>query len=481
MRLIKPFLLILLSLVIFSCSPEGEESGSTTKIVILHTNDMHASLDNMPKLAAFKKEMEEKYENVILVSAGDIFSGNPVVDFHEKKGFPMIDLMNRTGYQVSTLGNHEFDYGQKVLSLRMKQADFPFICANMKTEDALMPQPDPYAVIEKGDIKLLFLGLIELGNEGVPSTHPEKVGGIRFTDPIQTAEEFIHLNGMYNAFIGLTHLGYETDRELAKTYHQFDAIMGGHSHTLVEEPEMINDVLLTQAGDDLQFVGKLELTFEKGKLTDRSASLINLDDYQETDEQMEKLVSEYKNNESLSRVIGSAADTITGKQELGALFTDAQCAMHNLDFSFQNRGGIRIYEIPKGPIEVKTIYELDPFGNELIRYEMKPDEIKSLIANSYNRHDNVDLLIGGGSYTVKVNPEDKLQQVILRDEQGKELSPDSTYSVGLNSYIASSYQFDHQDEGKSLYVTTAQNIIEFIEKEGTIAYSGVNRVKVEKP
>jgi len=480
MRLIQSFLLILLSVAIFSCSPQGEDSGGTTKMVILHTNDMHASLDNMPKLAAFKKEMEEQYEHVILVSAGDIFSGNPVVDFYEKKGYPMIDLMNRTGYQVSTLGNHEFDYGQKVLSLRMKQADFPFICANLQTEDALMPQPDPYAVIEKGDIKLLFLGLIELGNEGVPSTHPEKVSGIRFSDPIQTAEEFINLHDSYNAFIGLTHLGYETDRELAKTYHQFDVIMGGHSHTLVEEPEMINDVLLTQAGDDLQFVGKVELTFEKGELTDRSASLINLDDYQETDEQMEELVKEYKNNESLSRVIGRAADTITGKQELGALFTDAQCSMHNLDFSFQNRGGIRIYQIPKGPIEVKTIYELDPFGNELIRYDMKPDEIKSLIANSYNRHDNIDLLIGGGSYTVKVNQEDKLQQVILRDEQGKELNPDSTYTVGLNSYIASSYQFDHEDEGKSLYVTTAQNIIEFIEKEGTIDYSGVNRVRVEK-
>jgi 2',3'-cyclic-nucleotide 2'-phosphodiesterase (5'-nucleotidase family) len=480
MRLIQSFLLIFLSVAIFSCSPQGEDHDGATKIVILHTNDMHASLDNMPKLAAFKKEMEQQYEHVILVSAGDIFSGNPVVDFHEKKGYPMIDLMNRAGYQVSTLGNHEFDYGQKILSLRMKQADFPFICANLKTEDALMPQPEPYAVIEKGDIKLLFLGLIELGNEGVPSTHPEKVSGIRFTNPIETAGEFIHLNGMYNAFIGLTHLGYETDRELAKTYHQFDVIMGGHSHTLVEEPEMINNVLLTQAGDDLQFVGKVELTFEKGELNGRSASLINLDDYQETDEQMEELVKEYKNNESLSRVIGRAADTITGKQELGALFTDAQCAMHGLDFSFQNRGGIRIYQIPKGPIEVKTIYELDPFGNELIRYEMTPAEIKSLIANSYSRHDNVDLLIGGGSYTVKVDPEDKLQQVILLDEQGKELNPDSTYSVGLNSYIASSYQFDHEDEGKSLYVTTAQNIIEFIEKEGTIDYSGVKRVSVEK-
>jgi len=480
MRLLKFFLFILFSVALFSCSPNGEDSEGTTKIVVLHTNDMHASLGNMPKLSAFKKEMDEKYEHVILVSSGDIFSGNPVVDFYEKKGYPMIDLMNRTGYQVSTLGNHEFDYGQKVLSLRMKQADFPFICANMQTEDALMPQPEPYAVIEKGDIKLLFLGLIELGNEGVPSTHPEKVSGIRFTDPIATAEEFMHLKDNHNAFIGLTHLGYETDRELAQTYHQFDAIIGGHSHTLVEEPEKINDVLLTQAGDDLQFVGKLELTFENGKLTDRSASIINLEDYQHTNEEMEQLVSEYENNESLSRVIGRAADTITGKQELGALFTDAQCAIHNLDFSFQNRGGIRIYQIPKGPIEVKTIYELDPFGNELIRYQMKPAEIKSLIANSYNRYDNIDLLIGGGSYSVKVNQEDKLQQVILRDEQGKELNPDSTYSVGLNSYIASSYQFDHEDEGKSLYVTTAQNIIEFIEKEGTIDYKGVNRVSVEK-
>jgi len=479
MRPFKTLLFALVAIVLFSCSNRDGDHDNTARIAILHTNDMHASLKEMPRLAAYKKEMENKYDHVILISAGDIFSGNPVVDFYKEKGYPMIDMMNRVGYEISTIGNHEFDYGQDIMRQRMKEANFKFICANMDAGDAMIPQPAPYTVIEKENIKLFFLGLLELGNEGLPSTHPDKVKGIRFSDPLKAAGEYAHLEGFYNAFIGLTHLGYETDKRLAKTYHQFDAIIGGHSHTLMEEPEVINEVLLTQAGDDLEFVGKLVLTFTKGELTDRSASVINLKEHDSSDRELEELVRGYQNNEALSRVIGTAAGPITGKEELGALFTDAQCAMHGLDFSFQNRGGIRIHKIPKGPIKVKTVYALDPFGNELIRYNMSSAEIRSLIRYSFNRHDNIDLIMGGGSYTVRINKEDKLQDIIIRDQSGNALHPDSTYSVGLNSYVASSYQFDHKDEGKSLYVTTAQNIIDFIRQQDTVDYSGANRVAVE--
>ena len=478
MKLTKTLLLALLALGLFSCSPEEADQDGSTDIVILHTNDVHASLEYFPRLAAYKKQIEQQYDHVLLVSAGDIFSGNPVVDFYKEKGYPMVDLMNRVGYRISAVGNHEFDYGQEIFNKRMEQADFPFICANMDTHNAVLHQPQPYAVLEEGGYKLFFLGLIELGNSGVPSTHPEKVKGIAFSDPLESAGKFTDRKGNYDAFIGLTHLGYETDKKLAHTYPQFDAILGGHSHTLVDAPRLINNVLLSQAGDDMQFVGKVTLTFRDGELTDRTSDMVSLEEYDSSDQALDSLVKDYQNNEDLNQVIGEAASSLRGKDELGSLFTDAQREMHNLDFAFQNNGGIRITEIPQGPIRVKTIYELDPFGNELIEYAMTPDEIKSLIKNASD-HGHVDLQISGGEYTLRINQDNEVQEIVLRDNQGNELKPGATYKVGLNSYIASSYHFDHSDEGKSLYVTTAQNLIDYVEQEGTIDYAGVKRVFVE--
>lgn len=471
------FITLILSILIAfsSCSNKPEEK----KIVILHTNDMHAKIDNMDKLSAYKKEMEQKYDDVILLSTGDIFSGNPVVDVYKEKGYPMIDLMNKTGYQMSVLGNHEFDYGEKTLKERIDDARFPFICANINTKNSVLEPFKPYQVVETNGISLFFLGLIETWNEGLPSTHPEKVKGLSFTDPLEEAEEFITKGQKHDLFIGLTHLGYKTDKYLIEKYPQFDIVIGGHSHTLVKKPERYKETLLTQAGDDLNYVGKVVISTKNEKITDIKAEVIDLKKFNKSDKQIARLIKQYNNNEALNQIIGKAAAPIRGKTELGALFTDAQCAVQNLDLSFQNNGGIRISEIPEGDIKVKTIYELDPFGNELIKMKMKPLEIKSLIRYGYEERSKSGLRIGGGSYTLFLDKNDNLQKIEIRDKEGNTLHPDSTYTVGLNSYITSSYDFKHRDEGQSLYVTTAENIIKYIKQKETINYTGEKRTFIE--
>jgi len=441
---------------------------------------MHASIDNMAKLAAYKDKMKEKYDQVYLVSAGDIFSGNPVVDVYEEKGYPMIDLMNRVGYDITAIGNHEFDYGQKTLSKRMKQAEFKFICANIDTKNTGLIQPKPYAVLKTHGRKLFFLSLIEIWNDGLPSTHPKKLEGLEFLEPENTAREFTHMKNKYNAFIGLTHLGYRADKQLAENFPEFDLIIGGHSHTLKEKAEKINNTLITQAGDDLNYLGKVVLTFNKDELTSIDTEIIDLKKFREEDEDIAALINKYNNNEALKETIGIAQEPIQGKEELGALFTDAQVEMHNLDFSFQNNGGIRIPEIPKGEITVSTIYKLDPFGNELIKFEMKPGEIKSLLRHAYKRSGEPSLQIGGGSYTLFVDDQKELQKIEIRNEEGTMVHIDSTYTVGLNSYISSSYTFKHSNPGKSTYTTTAQNLIEFIRMKEKLNYSGERRAFIEE-
>jgi len=477
--IINSALALLLAVVFSACSNQSEDQ-SNLKIAILHTNDMHAKIDNMAKLAAYKQEVEGQYDHVFLVSAGDIFSGNPVVDVYKKKGYPMIDLMNRLGYDLTAIGNHEFDYGQEVLAKRMKQADFQFICANINTQKTSLPQPKPHAVLEADGKTLLFISFIEIWNDGLPSTHPAKLKNLEFQDPVESAGKFTKLAKNHDAFIGLTHLGYRADKRLAQEHPEFDLIIGGHSHSFLDSAEKVNNTFITQVGDDINYVGKTVLSFNNDELTDIHTEAIDLKNYEKENKKIASLIKKYNNNEALNAVIGKAENPIRGKGELGALFTDAQVEMQNLDFAFQNNGGIRIGEIPKGEIKVKTIYQLDPFGNDLVKIEMKPDEIKSLLRSGYQRGNEPNLQIGGGSYTIHLNDENELKRITIRNEEGEKLHTDSTYKVGLNSYITETYTFDHEDEGESLYVTTAKNLIDFIKEKENIDYSGVKRIHVEK-
>lgn len=474
----RSLFLPLLLLLLLAGSCKEESSSRQTEVVLLHTNDMHAEIEPFARLASYVAQQQAAHEHVFLLSAGDIFSGNPVVDFYEEKGQPIIALMNRSGYAVSTLGNHEFDYGQEVLARRMEEAAFPFIAANVQiaATNPVLPQIAPYHVLEAGPVELLLLGLLETSNGGLPATHPDRLEGLEFTDPLEAAADYIPLAEEYDAFIGLTHLGYRSDRRLAERYNAFDLIIGGHSHTVMERPEMVNNALITQAGDDLNFVGRVVLTFEGEELVSKTASLVDLRNWQEADDELQALITEYNNNESLNRVIGEAAAPIRGKAELGALFTDALTEMHALDFAFQNDGGIRIGEIPAGDIRVRQIYEMDPFGNEVIRFDMSVAEIKSLLRHSYERGNDVDLRIGGGTYTLHVDQQGALQEIVLQDKEGNVLTNDQTFRVGMNSFIAASYDFEHTDPGTSLFITTAETIINYIEQQPALEYSGIRRI-----
>ncbi|MFT5965051.1 MAG: 5'-nucleotidase/UDP-sugar diphosphatase, partial [Flavobacteriaceae bacterium] len=103
------------------------------EVVLFAMNDMHGKIDRFSKVKPFIDQARAVSDKVFLVSAGDIFSGNPIVDFHPEKGSPIVSLMDAVGMDVSVLGNHEFDYGQAILNDRMSEAGFPFICANVSS------------------------------------------------------------------------------------------------------------------------------------------------------------------------------------------------------------------------------------------------------------------------------------------------------------------------------------------------------------
>jgi 2',3'-cyclic-nucleotide 2'-phosphodiesterase (5'-nucleotidase family) len=443
------------------------------EIIILCTNDMHGSIDNFPKLSAYYKKLKAENPYTFLFSDGDLFSGNPLVDQYPEKGYPIVDIMNKTGYCLSSIGNHEFDYGQEVLNERIKQAEFQFISANIKYEENAKLRPvEPYKIFEVNGVTMAVLGLLEVGSGGIPSTHPNNVTGLKFVSPIKTVGEYSFLRGN-DVFILLSHIGVERDVDIAEKYPEVDLILGGHSHTKIDTGMIKNGVLITQASAKLDYVGETRISVKKGKIVNKTNKLINLNKLEDENPEIRALIDSYKSADKGNKVIGQAATKISGKQKLGALMTDALTETLNLDIAFLNSGGIRINNIPKGDITLNTIYALDPFGNDVVKLMMSYEEIEKFVLK------NQTILVSG--ITCTINTKEKKKSVKILDKNGVALDKSKKYAVGMNSYIYSTYKFAHDDAGVSMNVNTADVLVKYIENKQTVDYGKTHRrIVIEK-
>lgn len=191
--------------------------------------------------------------SVILVDAGDRWTGNAYVDQAEGRR-PVLELMNELGYDVATLGNHEFDVGQQTLAEAIDYCRFPVICANMVSENSPIPQLKPYVILDREGEKFAFVAAVtNYGYNNHPDGHDAIFEGLRFTDAVQTLEEYEYLRDSCQVLVALTHIGSKYDRELADEASEYDLIIGGHSHERINEVE--DGVLITQTGRNLNMVG----------------------------------------------------------------------------------------------------------------------------------------------------------------------------------------------------------------------------------
>lgn len=472
---LKSILFLVVVAVFISCQQK-----QTTRIAILHTNDMHGNLTNFDKLFFLKDSLLNIYDTVYLLSAGDMFSGNPYVDYHNDRGYPIIDIMNELNYSAAALGNHEFDYGQAILEKRLNQANFPVLAANIVSDDLHFMSLSQEQYLKYGDIIIQLISLIETENNGKPSTHPKNLKGLNFIDPHKKASELLATINPEHTIIGLTHLSFFSDSVLALNQSEFDVIIGGHSHTLIEEPKWVNDVLISQAGNNLKYVGLVELNYKGDKLEEKNYRLIDFNSLPKQSNHITELISEYEQNEYLDEELAIAVTPLKDRNELGCFYTDAQLNTLDADFAFQNYWGIRVDSLSAGPITRKDILKLDPFNNEVLLYTMNVAELKSLIGSGYSISYKFDLFIGGGTYSLETDVNDSLLAVNIYDNNGNSLDTTKTYTVALNSYIASSYNLTCADTGTHTNTITSDNIMKYLMEVKMIDYSGCNRVSIVK-
>lgn len=270
-----------------SALPFLGEDAKLHKLTILHTNDVHSRIEPFPmdggknqgkagvaKRAALLDKIRKEEEHVLLLDAGDMFQGTPYFNYF--KGELEIKLMSQLGYDAGTIGNHDFDAGIENLEKQLKaHANFDILNTNYDFSNTIMNGvAKTYKIVQKGPIKIGITGVgVELDGL-VPSPLYKET---QYLDPIENAEKQAALlkNELKCDYvICLSHLGYSyetnkvSDLVLAKESKNIDLIIGGHTHTFLDQPTIVEnkageEVLVSQAGWAGIMLGRLDIYFEK--------------------------------------------------------------------------------------------------------------------------------------------------------------------------------------------------------------------------
>lgn len=456
-----------------ACGPKEQ------KIYIVSTNDMHANIDNFPQMAALIDSLRTAHPDLLLFSAGDNRSGNPINDRYAEPAKPMYELMNAVGFDLSCFGNHEWDGGPIALRNVLGWAQFPFVCANVTFDDTLqMPNVYPYTIFERDGLKIGVIGAIQLGQNGLPDSHPKNCVGSHFVPITEVLQSNIDELNDCNAVILLSHCGYEEDREIAAQFPGLDAILGGHSHTRVAEKQLVGDVMVTQAEAKVKFVTLSTFTFHDGVLVDKDMQLLSIKDFPKRNAKVQAMVDEYNSNEYFRTVVATNLTPIENYESLGCLMTDAIRYTTNADMGFQNPGGVRFDTLSARPVTLKDVFALDPFDNEIISFTLSGQEIINMMKSCFVT-DGGPVYCSGCSYTYKVDDNGEMTDIKVKLENGKPLDLDAKYNVVMNSYMSSVFDYEHEDEGQSTFRSSNELMLEYLAEHPEIDYGKITRVTEE--
>ena len=454
-----------------ACQPKEQ------KIYIVSTNDMHANIDNFPKMAGLIDSLRSVHPDLLLFGAGDNRSGGPINDRYAEPGRPMYELMNAVGFDLSTFGNHEWDAGPIALRNALTWAKFPFVCANVTFDDTLqMPNVYPYRIFERNGLKIGVIGGIQLGENGIPDFHPKNANGSHFRPLTEVLPEYLPaLRKECNAVFLLDHYGFEDDMELAAKFPELDAIFGGHSHTRVAEKQLVGDVMVTQAECKVKYLTLSTFTLRDGKVVDKDMQLLSIRDFPKSNEKVANMVKEYNSDPYFSTVVAKNLTPVDSYESLGCLMTDAIRYMTDSDMGFQNPGGVRFDTLSVRSITIKDLFTLDPFDNEIIQYTLSGKEIIDMMKSCFVT-DHGPIYCSGCSYNYKVDDNGEMTDINVTLENGKPLDLKAKYNIVMNSYMASVFDYEHEDDGHSTFRTSNEIMLEYLAKHPEIDYGSTNRV-----
>ena len=428
------------------------------KLTLLHSNDLHGDffseengedvIGGASRLSGCVSKVREEEENVIYAIAGDMFRGN-IID-SEYQGISTIEIMNMISPDIVTIGNHETDYGLAHLLFLEKCAKFPIINANLFIKSNRSRLFKPFKIIEKDGMKILFIGIVT--EDVLANTKNEGLIGT-FVDISEAAAEVGHICNTYNAIdidftVLLTHIGWEEDKKLAELLDPswgVDVIIGGHSHTFIKEPAIVNNILIVQAGTGTDQIGRFDLVIDtKNNCTHKwNWECIPINDRTcPRDEKLEELIAGYKGRTDMKygRVITRLNRELTHpdryrETELGDLFSDIMMNSLGVDIMLLGSGSIRKEKL--GPIvTLQDLMEIFPYDDSIHMVTVTGKQLKHMLHHMLREEafagDHTEFYqLSDGLY---VEYSRKTKEFISFKYEGKEVKDDDIFRVGLQKY-----------------------------------------------
>lgn len=431
----------------------------TKKFTVLHSNDMHGDflaevagekgelIGGLALLSGYINKVRKEEENVLYVISGDMVQGS-IID-SEYKGISTIEIMNYLAPDVVSLGNHEFDYGLPHLLFLEKMANFPIVNANLYIKKYNKRLMQPYIILQKAGFDILFTGIIT--EKVIDSILQDKLIGSFIT--LEEAKDEVgkitnaYKNSDIDLTIVLTHIGFDSDIALAKMLDPkwgVDMIIGGHSHTVLDKPKKINNILIAQAGVGTNQIGRFDIVVDDdtNSIVDYQWRLIQINNQlAKPDKKLLQYIQSYKKvvDQKYNAILSKFAEKLTHpKREeettLGNLVADVFAQNAECDVMFLGSGSVRIKEM--GPIvTLGDLMACFPYDDSISSYMVNGTKLIQIfehIMRPENRVGEGECYQVNGKVRAVYNDKDKKLESLNID--GKPVSNTQFYKIALQGF-----------------------------------------------
>lgn len=444
----------------------GPEPPRTERIRLLYTNDVHgrvtpapdrvilgqkAELGGSAYLASMVARMRaDDPGRTLLLDDGDSVHGQLLTDLDAGKS--MSDVMTAVGYDAATLGNHDFQWGVPTLVERLQDhAHYPVLISNVVQEDGTpLADTEPHRIFDLKGVKVGVTGVLTRDTEH--SQRTDRLAGVRFLDEAESVRrsvEALREQGAHLVVV-MSHMGQEGDVTLAgKLAGQGLIFLGGHSHDRIREPLQVGGNWIVQAGSFGKELGSLSVDVDlaRRQVAKIEHRLIPVNPKEiEPDPQIAALVANFQKraDEAMGQVVGHLRERLTraGHQDcsLGSFVCDSMCRCAEADLAFMNTDGLRT-DLDEGPVTRKDVYELMPFGGQLVKGRLTGEQVLHALEHSISNRETAHgvqssfLQVGGLEFAYDASrPEgERLLDVKVG---GEPLDPARTYTVALEDYLS---------------------------------------------
>lgn len=432
---------------------------NTKKFTILHSNDMHGDflaeaqgaggnlIGGLSLLSGYINQVRKEEKNVIYTISGDMVQGS-VID-SEFKGVSTIEIMNYLAPDVATLGNHELDYGLPHLLFLEKMANFPIVNANLYVKKYNKRLMQPFLIKNIDGYSIMFIGIITAAV--MQSLKLDSQIGT-FIGLEDAASEVGRICDAYkhddiDLTILLTHIGFESDKELAallKPEWGVDMILGGHSHTLLEQPVTVNNILIAQANVGTDQIGRFDISVDddtnrivewKWQLVPIAAETI------QPDADLQKFIDSYREvvDAKYNTLLCRTAQKLTHPQRiietaLGNLFADMFAENTNCDVALIGSGSIRLKEM--GPaVTLRDMMQVYPYEDSYTRFTITGEQLRRIFTHFMRPENRTGegecYQVNSGVRAIYNNTSHQLETLEIH---GKPVDDTGQYTLGVGGY-----------------------------------------------